>query len=211
MKPVALTAFALLILPLTTATAALQDSATARLETFFHGLETLQAEFQQTVRDTDGGMLQETRGTLALQRPNRFRWDYLAPYRQVIVTDGDKLWLYDEDLEQLTVKDFSAIGGTPATLLSSERPLTESFEIHELPPAEGLLWVELLPRNADSGFEKIRLGFSDKGLALMVLVDSFGQTSAIRFQHLRRNVSLDPQLFTFQAPPGVDIVYDNAP
>jgi len=211
MKQIAASAFALFILTLTAAASATQDSATTRLEAFFQGLKTLQADFQQTVRDADGGILQETRGTLALQRPNRFRWDYLAPYRQVIVTDGDKLWLYDEDLEQVTVKDFSAIGGTPATLLSSERPLTESFEIRELAPAEGLLWVELLPRNADSGFEKIRLGFSDKGLALMELVDSFGQTSAIRFQHLRRNVPLDPQLFAFQAPPGVDIVYDSGP
>ncbi|MFQ5487575.1 MAG: outer membrane lipoprotein chaperone LolA [Gammaproteobacteria bacterium] len=211
MKQIAPITFALFILTLSAAATAAQDSATAHLEAFFHGLKTLQVEFQQTVKDSDGGILQETSGTLALQRPNRFRWDYLAPYRQVIVTDGDKLWLYDEDLEQVTVKDFSAIGGTPATLLSSERPLAESFETRELPPAEGLLRVELLPRSPDSGFEKIRLGFSEKGLALMELVDSFGQTSAIHFHHLQRNIPIDPRLFTFQAPPGVDIVYDRGP
>ncbi len=203
--------FCLLALLLTTNAWAGQDSATARLKAFFHGLQTLRADFRQVVRDADGDILQETRGTLALQRPNHFRWDYLSPYRQVIVTDGNTLWLYDEDLEQVTVKDYAAIGGTPATLLSSDRPLEESFAIRELPPAAGILRVALRPLAEDSGFEKIRLGFSAQGLAFMELVDSFGQTSTIHFQNLRRNIPLDAALFTFQAPPGVDVIYDNAP
>lgn len=181
----------------------------ALLNRFFQGLHSLAARFQQTVRDSEGRIVQESSGTLALQRPDRFRWDYLEPYRQVIVADGQRLWLYDEDLEQVTVKDFKAIGDTPATLLSSERPLEESFFITAAGNDGGLRWVELTPRRPDTGFTWIRLGFSGETLAVMVLTDSFDQISEIRFQDLRRNVALDPRRFIFQAPPGVDIIEDD--
>ncbi|HHH35929.1 MAG TPA: outer membrane lipoprotein chaperone LolA [Gammaproteobacteria bacterium] len=180
-------------------------------ERFFHGLRTLSAEFHQTVRDHEGRLVQETDGRLALERPDRFRWDYLQPYRQVIVADGRHLWLYDPDLEQVTVKDFDAIGATPATLLSSDRPLSESFEIRDLGQHDGLRWTELRPRDDEAGFENIRLGFTGDTLAVMTLNDSFGQTSEIRFRHVRRNLPLTPGLFTFTPPAGVDVIRDTPP
>ncbi len=180
----------------------------AALQGFFQGLRSLEAAFHQTVRDETGRIVQESAGTLALQRPDRFRWDYVAPYRQVIVTDGRRLWIYDEDLEQVTVKDFAAIGDTPATLLSSDRPLEASFVLQDGGTGKGLSWVVLRPRRPDTGFARIRLGFAGNDLAVMTLTDSFDQTTEIRLDALRRNVAIDPRRFVFRPPPGVDVIDD---
>jgi outer membrane lipoprotein carrier protein len=177
------------------------------LDRFFAGLKGLDTGFEQTVADGAQRETQHTRGTLQILRPGRFRWTYEEPYEQVIVTNGSKLWVYDPDLAQVTVSKLDAsIGNTPALLLSTDRPLDELFLITELPPQDGIAWVQLDPRQEDANFTRVRLGFEHETLHAMEVVDGFGQTMTIRFSGLRRNPALGPAGFEFTPPAGVDVV-----
>jgi outer membrane lipoprotein carrier protein len=177
------------------------------LDRFFAGLKGLDTRFEQTVADGARQQTQHTRGTLQILRPGRFRWTYEEPYEQVIVTNGSKLWVYDPDLAQVTVSKLDAsIGNTPALLLSTDRPLDELFLITELPPQDGVAWVQLDPRQEDANFTRVRLGFERETLHVMEVVDGFGQTMTIRFDGLRRNPALSPAGFEFVPPVGVDVV-----
>lgn len=187
-------------------------SGSAQLEAFFQDLDSLSATFEQTVLDPQGKTTQRMRGTVDLARPMKFHWRYTAPYEQDIVADGQRLWLYDHDLDQVTVKRLDEnLRGTPAALLGSRQPLEESFLIHELPQRDGMAWVALRPRNEDTGFDSIRMGFSNGALAVMELLDSFGQTSIITFGGLQKNAAIPPENFTFTPPPGADVIHDDAP
>ncbi len=176
-----------------------------RLDAFLHGLKSLQADFRQSVVDDRGQVLQRSRGTLYLQRPGRFRWDYRAP-SELIVADGRNLWFYDRGLEQITVRPLrGGLGNLPVALLTSERSVQKRFHVAAAGTADGLHWLRLTPRGKDSGFEWIRLGFRGDLLVRMELHDSLGQTTRIRFSHVRRNPKLAPALFRFTPPPGVDV------
>lgn len=187
-----------------------------RLDSFFKNNKAVLADFQQTLVDEKNRELKQAHGTLILQRPGKFRWDYAAPHRQLIIADGKKFWLYDADLEQVTVRVMDAtLGTTPAVLLSGERPLQESFVITELGVRggeewQGLEWVGLTPKADDASFSRVWLGFDEKELRAMELTDNFGQTTLIRFSNLRREASVDATLFTFVPPPGVDVIGDEA-
>jgi len=182
-------------------------SATARLEQFTAGLDSLRARFVQSLFDAAGQVVQESSGSMVLQRPGRFRWDYEQPYEQHIVADGSRLWIYDTDLQQVTVKALdNALGNAPINLLSQRRPLTEDFELREQPSHDGLQWVELEPRIKDTDFSSITLGIDVEGLKVMELRDSFGQRTEIRFLDIELNVATRPELFAFEPPPGVDVV-----
>lgn len=181
--------------------------ASERLDDFFANVKALQADFHQTLLDGNGSMVKEASGVLVMQRPGKFRWDYLLPYKQLIVADGKKIWVYDSELEQVTVKPMdTALGSTPALLLSGDQPLEESFTITDLGPNEGLEWVELLPKTPDGSFERVRLAFDETSLRRMELVDNFGQLTALEFKKIQRNVDPDPALFSFVPPDGVDII-----
>lgn len=178
-----------------------------RLTSFLADLRSLKSVFQQTLYDEQSNQLEDSKGTLFLQRPDRFRWDYEQPYAQEIVADGERVWMYDSELEQVTVRKLDeAVGATPALLLSSERPVEESFVVEDLGDENDLEWVGLKPRSAESDFVAIRLGFDGEALALMELTDSFGQLTKLRFSQLERNPELAPDVFAFKAPPGVDIL-----
>lgn len=178
-----------------------------RLDAFFKDVRSLRGEFTQTVLDSRMKVGEQARGTLALQRPGKFRWDYKAPYHQIIVADGSKVWIYDIELEQVTVKPLDhAVGNTPAQLLSSGENLDKSFTITEQGKADNLEWVELTPKQQDSSFERVRLGFDQRDLRSMELKDNFGQTTRLQFSNLERNPKLVPSLFDFKPPPGVDVV-----
>lgn len=187
-----------------------------RLDSFFKNNKAVLADFQQTLVDEKNRELKQAHGTLILQRPGKFRWDYAAPHRQLIIADGKKFWLYDADLEQVTVRVMDAtLGTTPAVLLSGDRPLQESFVITELGVRggeewQGLEWVGLAPKADDAGFSRVWLGFDEKELRAMELTDNFGQTTLIKFSNLRREASVDATLFTFVPPPGVDVIGDEA-
>ncbi len=178
----------------------------AQLNEFFNGLKTLKADFQQTVADAQFATPQSATGTLAISRPGKFRWDYREPYQQLIVADGKKVWIYDVDLEQVTVKSLGeTLGNTPALLLSSDEPLERNFSLKDLGDQDGLAWVELDPKDSDVSFSRIRLGFNGGVLRKMELLDNLGQTTLLSFKKVQRNPSLDAGLFRFAPPQGVDI------
>jgi outer membrane lipoprotein carrier protein len=184
--------------------------ATDRLANFFKSVDTLRAGFEQTVLDANQKETQRAQGTFVMQRPNKFRWDYRQPYEQLIVADGTKLWIFDKDLEQVTVKKLDeALGNTPALLLSGSRSLESSFKVVEKgATADGLSWVELIPTEGDSAFTTLRLAFGARNLEAMELVDSFGQTTRLRFSNVESNARVRADEFEFTPPDGVDVVGD---
>ena len=185
-------------------------SATDRLNDFFKNVQSLRAGFQQVVTDPRGKTIQDARGTFLMQRPNKFRWNYQKPYEQIIVADGAKLWVYDKDLEQVTVKKLDeALGNTPALLLSGGRPLMENFHITELTDRkDGLQWTALTPKNEEANFKQVRLAFGKQSLEVMELIDSFEQTTQLRFSSVQTNVKFAAHEFQFTSPKGVDVVGD---
>lgn len=184
-------------------------SGQEKLQEFFRGLESLTADFEQVLTGEGGQVLQQSSGTLYIQRPGKFRWDYDAPNRQVLVADGVKLWHYDADLEQVTVRPLDeAIGNTPAMLLSGQQAPQENFVITELGDKGGLDWIELRPRHADLNVERIQIGFAGDVIRTMAIHDSLRQVTRLHFANVKRNVPIDPGQFVFVPPAGVDVVGD---
>ena len=180
-----------------------------QLQAFLDGLQALRADFEQTVADTSGDDLQRSRGSLALLRPGRFRWDYREPYPQQIVADGDTVWIYDPELEQVTRQDQAdALRGSPAQVLSGTAPVEAGFEVREGAATDepDLAWAVLTPKDEASQFEEIRLGFRDGALARMEMADKLGRISLFRFHDLQRNPDLGSGVFRFEVPAGVDVL-----
>lgn len=188
---------------------AVHASGIDQLNRFMSSTVTATGEFEQRVYNRDRKLVQESRGTLAFARPGRFRWVYSKPYPQVIVGDGDRVWIYDEDLNQVTVRRLGqALGSTPAALLAGANDALKAFELADQGKRDGLEWLEAVPREKESGFERIRMGFGFSGIERMELVDAFGQTTELRFSGLQRNPRVDPALFRFSPPKGADVVGD---
>ncbi len=175
------------------------------LRAFLRGTQTLKADFEQRQIDAQG-RVGRYRGRLYLQRPGRFRWDYDIPAGQLIVGDGDRVWFVDPELEQVSHQsEDRALKGTPAAVLIGRRDIGELFEIVDLGKGEKLDWVELLPKDEDSQFERITLAFDHGDIAALEMSDKFGQTTRFRFHDVRRNLELKPELFQFHQPNGFDI------
>lgn len=176
---------------------------------FMQGLHTLQAAFRQTIQQPDVDAVYASNGLFYLKRPGQLRWEYEEPPTQVIVADGDRIWLHDIELEQVSHRSqAAALKGTPAQLLSGDAPLEEHFEIQEQGEHEGLVWLELRPRDKEAQFNKIRLGMADNQLRHMEMYDSFGQITRFIFYDLQRNPELSPELFVFVPPPQIDLIGD---
>jgi len=177
-----------------------------RLHAFLDQVRSLRAEFQQSVFDEEGGKIDDASGVVYIARPGRFRWDYTAPYAQEIVGDGDKVWVYDSELEQVTVRALGeALGDTPVMLLSSDQPVEQSFKVRAIEGPDGYDWVGLSPLGDQVSFTEIRLGFEGETLRVMELKDAFGQLTRLRFANVERNPSLEPSLFQFTPPKGADV------
>lgn len=184
-------------------------SGMEKLNQFVATMQTMQGAFDQRIQDRNGKLIQESNGTLAFARPGKFRWVYNKPYVQIIVGDGAKVWIYDEDLLQVTVRKLDqALGSTPAALLAGSNEMLREFALKDEGMRDGLDWVEAVPRNKDSNFERIRIGFGAAGLAAMELTDAFGQITWLRFKNLQRNPRLDAALFHFTPPKDADVVGD---
>ena len=195
---------ALLGLLLLSCTTSHAEQPIAALRSFFAGLETLQADFEQQVMDEYGRVQQSSRGHMWIMRPGRFRWDYEEPYRQQIVADGTRLWSYDEDLEQVTVQAAGKVlTATPAMLLSGEQPLEQVFTLKA--DADS---VRLLPKTDDSNITALNLYLEAGVLQEITAQDSFGNITTFRFSNLERNPSLPADLFVFVPPAGADVVGD---
>lgn len=184
-----------------------QATGSERFQAFVRTTSAAQAEFEQKVFDRTGKPVQSASGSFAFQRPGKFRWTYAKPNAQLIVGDGEKVWIWDEDLNQVTVRRLArAIGSTPAALLAGAADVTQAFVFEDLGRRDGLDWVEARPRERESGFERIRLGFGVAWVEAMELLDPFGQTTVLRFSGFNRNPKFEPGTFTFIPPKGADVL-----
>ena len=200
---VTLLAFAALVASATAHAGAARD----RLESFTQGLESLRGTFVQKVHDAGGRITESSNGTVALRAPRLFRWKYEDPFPQLIVADGDNVWVHDEDLDQVTVKNQSLEESqSPLTVLIENAPLERDYAVSEPPESDGLAWLKLVPKAKDASFETCELGFSDAGLARMVLTDSLGQRNELSFGNWERNPALPDDTFRFTPPPGADVI-----
>ena len=182
--------------------------AVARVDRYLATLKTLSANFSQVVRSRDGQVTDRASGTLSIARPDRFRWDYQKPYLQTIVADGKRLWLYDSDLQQVTVRALEqGLGSTPAMLLSGAGKVGDAFAAAGVETKGDWTWCRLTPQQDGSDFEQASLAFTRGGeLAAMELRDKLGQSTVIEFGAVKRNLPLDDQLFRFEPPPGADVI-----
>lgn len=187
--------------------AALGASTVDELKSLLRGTTTARAHFAQIVLDSNMKMLQQVTGTMQFSRPGRFRWEYDKPYEQLIVGDGTRVWLYDKDLNQVTVRRVDrALGSSPAALLAGSNEIDKDYVLRGLSSRDGLEWLEAVPRTPDTAFERINLGFGKSGLEAMELRDQFGQITVIKFSTIERNAKLAPELFRFTPPKGVDVI-----
>ena len=177
------------------------------LENFIKTLTTFEAEFEQTLYDVDEEPLSTSTGSMKLKRPAKFLWEYTTPLPQLIVADGEKIWLYDEDLQQVTVNNIDdRINGTPLQLLMGNTPLSDGFAIETLGQADGIDWFELTPLEDSADFEQVFIGLRGDELAAMELRDTFGQATQIRLENFNDDVDIDDALFEFEVPDGVDVI-----
>ena len=180
--------------------------AVEALREFVRDAKTGRAGFSQTVSSPDGVKKKSSSGSFEFARPDRFRFEYRKPFEQTIVADGRKVWLYDVDLNQVTVRDMAqALGATPAALLAGGVP-DKDFVLSAAPAADGLDWVLATPRTKDGPVQSLRIGFRGKALAALELVDPFGQRSLLRFEGLATNVPLADERFRFEPPAGADVI-----
>jgi outer membrane lipoprotein carrier protein len=185
------------------------ESARSRMEAFSKGLESVTADFTQTVTDANGDRGDESRGTLAMQAPREFRWETTSPYQQTIVADGRRVWVYEPDLQQVTVRSQSSEEAhSPLTVLTDLSQLDTQFTASEEGARDGLLWLKLASKAKDPEFEYAELGFSDDTLARMVFKDQLGNTTEIRFSAWKRNPAMPADTFRFTPPKGVDVIGD---
>jgi outer membrane lipoprotein carrier protein len=180
---------------------------TASLRRFFSEVHSYQARFNQVVLDESLNIIQESSGTLWIERPDKFRWDYDLPFKQQIVADGSRIWVYDPELKQVTVRPLTGgLGDTPAMLLAGKGKLDNNFTVKSLGVQGKLSWAQLIPKRKDGGFEDIRIGFEQGRLRMLEMVDGFGQTTRVTLQAPKENRKIDAAKFSFTPPKGVDVV-----
>jgi outer membrane lipoprotein carrier protein len=176
------------------------------LRAFIRDINTGRAQFTQTVTSPDGAKKKTSSGSFEFARPNRFRFAYAKPFEQLIVADGQKVWIYDADLNQASSRKFtSALGATPAALLAGGS-LDKDFELVALPAKDGLDWVQANPKAKDGSFKSVRVGFRGKELAAVEIVDAFDQRSLLQFSQFASGVSFAPDAFRFTPPAGADVI-----
>lgn len=186
---------------------ALAADAIAQLRQFVASTRSAEGEFEQTVVARSARKPQQAAGRFAFARPGKFRWEYELPYQQLLVGDGERLWSWDRDLNQVTVRPIGdALGATPAAILFGGGDLEHDFELTDGGAADGLAWVDARPRKTESSFESMRIGLDDGRLRRMELRDNFGQTTMIVFTRLQPNPVLDADRFRFVPPAGADVI-----
>ena len=181
------------------------DGGIERLEAFLDQVRSLTASFKQELWTENERLLQTDTGSLALKRPNRFRWTYEAPAELVIVADGAQLWIYDKELAEVTVTPFDdSVGASPAVLLSGDRNVREDFEVVQSYTLDALDWIKLEPKSA-SDFSSISIGFSGTEPRRLELVDGLGQITRVMLDDLVVNPDIADEVFHLEIPPGVDV------
>jgi outer membrane lipoprotein carrier protein len=197
--------FLLLLISASTVSA---QGARQQLQAFSRNLQTAQVTFQQIVTGPNGEKVQSAQGRMQLKSPNLFRWEYSKPMQQLIIADGRQIWVYDADLQQVTVKGQDALNqDNPLSALTKPALIDRFYTVKELPLQQGVSWLELVPKNTQtSPFVKAWLGFTAEGLASMRLYDSLGQVSEFTFGIWQKNKTIPANRFVFSVPKGVDVV-----
>lgn len=204
-----ITIFAGLIAVLLFNSASAEDKPVKQLKAFLESSKSLSADFKQVLINEAGNPVQTSYGVFYLQRPGKFRWDYQKPFQQQIVSNLGKVWFYDTDLEQVTIKKLDeSLGSTPALLLSGDISLEDNFIMKDQGVDGDLQWVKLLPKSQESSFKYILIGLSKGSLGGMELSDNFGQLTRIYFSNVILNPPIKQTLFQFNAPKGVDVFSD---
>jgi outer membrane lipoprotein carrier protein len=184
-------------------------AARARLDAFAQNLHSLTGQFNQSLTDINGKSSKTSAGTLALEAPRQFRWDTLTPYKQTIVADGSRVWIYDPELEQVTVRvQSSEEAHSPLTVLTDVKQIDKNFKVSEQGEHDGLVWLRLTSTSKDPQFDYADLGFDANGLARMTFRDQLGSTTDIRFSGWQRNAAVPPSTFNFVPPQGTDVIGD---
>ena len=185
----------------------LAEVAPDPLARFLTDFQSLQAGFVQTLINESGERLERTEGVLYLQQPDKFHWAYQTPYLQQIITDGALLWIFDQDLEQVTIREADvAIRQTPAAVILGDTDIGAHFIRLELGRIEGVDWIKLTPKDAESQYDHLRFGFDHNRLAMLIIKDKLGQIIRIDFKDVVRNADLAADLFQLQIPAGVDVI-----
>ncbi len=183
-----------------------QAEAVDTLKEFVRDVKSGRASFTQTVSSPDGAKKRASSGSFEFLRPNRFRFVYAKPFEQTIVSDGQKVWIYDADLNQVSIRKFSAVlGATPAALLAGGS-LDKDFDVSNQPTEGNVEWVLALPKIKDGAFQSVRIGFKAKALATVEITDSFGQRSTLQFTQMQSNAALALEVFKFTPPVGADVI-----
>lgn len=187
-----------------------QAGAIEKLKIFIASTHSAQANFTQVVLEQNGKRMQSASGVMQFQRPGRFRWTYQQPYEQIIVGDGAKFWLYDKDLNQVTVRKLdAALGSSPAALLAGSNEIERGFILKESGSREGLEWLQATPKSQESSFSAVYMGFdAQAALVAMELNDAFGHKTVLRFSAMQRNPKISATQFQFTPPPGADVISD---
>jgi outer membrane lipoprotein carrier protein len=189
-----------------TASWAAQADAVESLRAFSREVKSAKASFTQTVTSPDGKRTKTSGGEFEFARPDRFRFAYTRPFEQLIVGDGQRVWIYDADLQQASSRRMSqALGATPAALLAGAS-LERDFDLQPLPARDGLEWVAAVPKVKEGAFQSLAIGFRGSELAAVDVLDGFGQRSALRFGTLELNPALRPERFQFKPPAGVEVL-----
>ncbi|MHB1676572.1 MAG: outer membrane lipoprotein chaperone LolA [Sulfuriferula sp.] len=182
----------------------------AALQTFIADTQSAQANFSQTVLDKRGLTKQRSTGTMIFSRPGKFRWTYQTPFKQIIVGDGKKIYLYDIDLEQVTIKHYdSTLGSSPAALLAGNNAIEKFYVLKDTGNHDGLTWLSAIPKDPNSAFKQIQMGFDQHTLVEMKILDNFGLTTLLQLSQLKRNPKLPADTFKFIPPAGVDVLSDS--
>ena len=182
-------------------------SGTDALKSFLNQTKSVKARFAQMVLDRNLKPLQQAQGVMQFSRPGKFRWDYIKPYEQTIVGDGERLWIHDKDLNQVTVRKLDrALGASPAALLAGSNDLERDFMLSDSGSKDGLDWLDAVPKSRDTAFERVRMGFGKSGVAAMELRDQFGHVTVITFADIERNPQIAAEVFRFTPPKGADVI-----
>ncbi len=179
------------------------------LEKFLDNTKSLSARFQQKLVDKYGYLLQQSAGSLSMQRPGKFRWDYILPYPQNIISNGKKIWMYDSELEQVNVRPYNQVlASSPVNLLDKNQKLDIEFNVKAMPKSHGQDWIKLIPKDSESDFKEMQIGLQDGKIKTMRFIDNFEQQTQIDFEQLVVNPQFDASYFEFVAPKGTDIIGD---
>lgn len=183
------------------------DDILERLRAFTMDLTSFTADFEQSLYNADSDLLENDVGKLLLKRPGKFIWRYAGEGGQEFISDGKSLWMFDKELDQVTVNPLNdRVGGTPLVLLMGGVPLEDQFTVTTLGESDGVDWVELVPKDNSTDFESLFIGLDKSGLAAMELRDNLGQATQIQFTNFKPGVALDDKQFDFVAPKGVDVI-----